>query len=222
MPSQRAELDVRGYRNEPLEYRYRRQADKPAGLGLLLPGMGYGLAHPGLRYSALLLDELGFDTFGLETRYNSETFKNASDEEALAWLGADVAGALAAARAARDSSRLCIVAKSLGTLGLHLLLSGEPLPPQTSLVWLTPLLQYPEVRESIRQQASHSLVVIGTADPHYRKDWLDELAAAGATLLVLEGADHVFENTGDALASVGNLEQIVGGMKAFLQAHPGL
>ncbi|GMA17443.1 hypothetical protein E5F05_11145 [Deinococcus metallilatus] len=217
MSSQRVELEVRGYRNEPLEHRYRRQDTEPAGLGLLLPGMGYGLAHPGLRYSALLLDELGFDTFGLETRYASEAFRNVSEEEAQEWLRADFAAALAAARGARNSSQLCVVAKSLGTLGLHLLLTEEPLPPQARLIWLTPLLSRPELRESIRQRGAHSLVVIGTQDPHYQTDWLNELAAAGTTVLVLEGTDHVFENAGDVMASVGNLEKIVGSMKAFLQ-----
>lgn len=210
-------LDVRGYRGDSLAHRHLRQEGEPRGLGLILPGMGYGLAHAGLRYPETLLAELGFDTFGLETRYSTPDFQSLPDEEALDWLKADALGALGAATAARAYSEICVVGKSLGTLGLLLLLAEGALPPAPRLIWLTPLLMRPEVRENITRHAGQSLVVIGTQDPHYRPEWLDELAAAGAETLVLAGADHSFDVEGDVFASLRHLETMVRRIESFLE-----
>lgn len=216
MASQAVRLDVRGYRGDSLAHRFLRQEGEPRGLGLLLPGMGYGLAHAGLRYPEMLLAQLGFDTLGLETRYGTPDFQSLSEEQALEWLKADALGAFDAATATRAYAEICVVGKSLGTLGLLLLLAEGALPPASRLIWLTPLLKRSEVRENIMQYAEQSLVVIGTRDPHYRLEWLDELAAAGVKTLALAGADHSFNVDGDVFASLSHLTTIVGRIRSFL------
>ncbi|WP_189643351.1 hypothetical protein [Deinococcus piscis] len=82
MSAQQHSLDVRGYRDDALEYVYQQQETPTGKLGLLLPGMGYGLEQPGLKYATSVLDELGFDTFGLETRYHTPAFADAPADEA--------------------------------------------------------------------------------------------------------------------------------------------
>ncbi|CAM4145944.1 alpha/beta hydrolase [Deinococcus marmoris] len=217
MASQAVKLDVRGYRGDSLAHRFLRQEGETRGLGLILPGMGYGLAHAGLRYPEMLLSEMGFDTLGLETRYSAQDFQSLPDEQALDWLRADALGAFGAASAARSYSRVCIVGKSLGTLSMLVLLAEGVMPPSSRMVWLTPLLKRPEVRQDITRHAGQSLVVIGTKDPHYRPEWLAELAVAGAETLVLDAADHSFNVEGDVFASLGQLKTLVRSIKDFLE-----
>jgi hypothetical protein len=216
MASEAVKLNVRGYRENPLAHRFMKQAGEPRGLALLLPGMGYGLAHAGLRYPEMLLLQLGFDTFGLETRYRPQEFQALSDEQALEWLKADALSAFGAASAASPSSEICVVGKSLGTLGVHLLLAEGILPQSSRLVWLTPLLKRPEVRQDLARYAEQSLVVIGTHDPDFRQDWLSELAAAGVETVVLDRADHSFNVQDDVFASLKHLETLVKRMESFL------
>ncbi|GHG05717.1 hypothetical protein GCM10017783_17860 [Deinococcus piscis] len=119
-----------------------------------------------------------------------------------------------AAQTARASAEVCIVGKSLGTLGIHLLLSQEALPG-ARLVWLTPLLGRPEVQARILERAATLLVVIGTLDPHFSSDRVQELRSAGAELLVLEGAHHNLMVQGDTVASLRHLCRVMQAIRDF-------
>jgi hypothetical protein len=215
MTANPATLDVRGYRDEPLVHAYMQHEPAVSALGLMLPGKGYGITAPGLLYSAHVLSELGFDTFALETRYQTTAFQAVPQREALEWLKADAQAAYQAAWDARPYTQLCIVAKSLGTVGLTLLLSSGTLPAQARFVWLTPLLSRPELLEQMLLTAARSLVVIGNQDPEYHPVRLEALAAAGAQLLVLGGADHSFRVSGDTVAFLDNLRRIRERLRAF-------
>jgi hypothetical protein len=215
MALEQTELDVRGYRGDALVYTYHVQTPPSTSLGLLLPGMGYGMTAPGLRYAVDTLAESSWDTFALETRYNTSEFAAATEEQQRAWLSADLHGAFQAAWSARPYERLLVVAKSLGTLGLSLLLGAGRLPLASRLVWLTPLLNRSEVVESMLEHAPRSLVVIGTADPHYQPDVLTALAEAGAELLVLEAAGHSFGVADDTPALLNNLAQIMTRLRSW-------
>lgn len=215
MPAQREELTLTGYQSEALPHLFLRQ-EKALGSALVLPGMGYGLAYPGLHYPIQLLAELGYDVLGLESRYANVEFLDADESEQRAWLSADAGAALAAVRAATPGIPLCLMGKSVGTVGMASLLQDSELPVGTRLVWLTPLLMREEVWRSITRSAESSLVVIGTADSAYRPEWLDELRRAGAEMLVLEGADHSFRVADDVSASLDRMGELLGRLAAFL------
>ncbi|MFC6592206.1 hypothetical protein ACFP81_09485 [Deinococcus lacus] len=207
-------LDITGYRNEPLANHFFHQEGATAG-ALVLPGMGYGPRQAGLSYPIELLTGLGYDVLALESRYGTPEFRNTPDAEALAWLQADAVGAFQAGNFA-DKQEFCLMGKSIGTIAMTAFLAAQQLPEHSRLVWLTPLLQREQVRQSIVQYAALSLVVIGSADPAYRQEWLDEVAQAGATVTILEGADHGFMVEGDAVSSVERLGELVGDVKEFL------
>lgn len=219
MNLQQVELVVSGYRDEPLAHTYLQHLTPTPSLGVVLPGMGYGIQAPGLLYPTHALTELGFDTFALETRYATPLYQALSDHEALVWLMADVRGAYHAAWTARPYERLCVVAKSLGTLGLCLLLDTESVPARTPLIWLTPLLKRPEVMQQIIDHARQSLVVIGTDDPHYLPNRVELLSPAGVEMLVLNRTDHSFEGVDDTAASLKNLVKLVERLKRFVTRH---
>ena len=204
-----------GYRGDPLTFRFVQQTAFTDRLGVLLPGLGYGIKHPGLLYPAQMLQELGFDTFALDTRYSSAEFRDASENEQGLWLQTDVLAAYRMASAARDYREFCVVAKSLGTIGLHFPLSTRELSTETRLVWLTPLLTQAAVTRSILNNASRSLVVIGTEDPDFSPERIETLERAGVELLVLDGADHSFNLPSDTLASVDCIRRRLEGMQKF-------
>jgi hypothetical protein len=84
-----------------------------------------------------------------------------------------------------------------------------PLPTSRRLIWLTPLLRQPLVRDRLLAHARDSLVVIGTADPHHLPDVLDDLRVAGAEVLELPDADHSLLVAGDVQASLRALGEVV-------------
>ncbi|ALW87905.1 hypothetical protein [Deinococcus actinosclerus] len=220
MTSETVTADVRGFRGEALPCVVNRHPPGEAvGAALLLPGLGYGARQPGLLYPALLLDELGFDTLALDTRWNVPAFMDAPQEEQLAWLREDVRAAYHAILPGRGGA--CVVAKSIGTLGLTLLLHGGAVPPGARLVWLTPLLERPEVRAAIAAHAATSLVVIGTQDGHYRPEWITELTGAGVQVLVLDGVNHGLQVEGDVVGTLGALHALMRDLRAFLTGQAG-
>ncbi len=217
MVARKAVIEVLGYHNEPLIHKYLRQEPATDHLGFLLPGRAYGLTLPVLHFPGQLLRELGYDTFGLETRYAAADFSAAPEPEQLAWLRADVLGAYRAVNRTGQYQKVSVVAKSLGTVGLCLLLETGELPEASSLVWLTPLLSRPEVVRVIRRYASDSLVVIGTHDPEYDPEVIQILEQQGATVLVLPQTDHSLDVEDDTLASLENLKSVLGAIRHFLR-----
>lgn len=77
------------------------------------------------------------------------------------------------------------------------------MPPGARLVWLTPLLERPEVRAAIAAHAATSLVVIGTQDGQYRPEWITELTGAGVRVLVLDGVNHGLQVEGNVVGTLG-------------------
>jgi hypothetical protein len=102
-----------------------------------------------------------------------------------------------------------VVGKSLGSLALPLVIErGLP------AIWLTPLLNRPELVEALSRVTSKTLLVGGTADD----SWNGDIAkASGQQVLELLGADHGLEIPGDPLASVGLLKEVVAAITLFVE-----
>ncbi|MFE0186585.1 hypothetical protein [Streptomyces sp. NPDC058989] len=94
-----------------------------------------------------------------------------------------------------------VLAKCLGTRFLptaaHLSLAG---------IWLTPMLDVPEVAQAVKVSTAPSPIVGGTWDPH----WDAAAARAGkAQVLELPGADHGLETPGDVQGSLLTLATVI-------------
>ncbi|MFE1775452.1 hypothetical protein [Streptomyces sp. NPDC059008] len=99
-----------------------------------------------------------------------------------------------------------VLAKCLGTRFLptaaHLSLAG---------IWLTPMLDVPEVAQAVKVSTAHSPIVGGTWDPHG-----DAAARAGkAQVLELPGADHGLETPGDVQGSLLALATVIRAAEDF-------
>ena len=160
------------------------------GHALLLPGRGYGPQQPLLHFARRCLVEAGCEV------------------HTLTWpkgeVGADVVVALveeAAARLPGRPSDLVLLAKSLGTLAI-------PWAAQYGVrgIWLTPLLQVPEIRAALGSLPAGSLLAGGTADATWDGD---VAAASGLPVLQIEGGDHLLEIPGDVHRSVAALARVV-------------
>ena len=64
-----------------------------------------------------------------------------------------------------------------------------------------------------------SLIVIGTADPHFNQALLDEIQReTDSEMLIIEGADHSLEISGDVLQSLAAMEKVIRAIQAFVSS----
>lgn len=164
---------------------------------VLLPGRSYSPNHPVLYYASQVLQAQGWSVE--EVWWNPEDLVS---EDALISRVKDVIDTVA------DRNPL-VIGKSLGSLVLPLAVQrGWP------AIWLTPLLNVPELVTALEKVASKTLLVGGTADD----SWNGNIArASGQQVLELPGADHGLEIPGDPLASTGLLTKIVATMTLFVK-----
>jgi len=147
---------------------------EPCGDVLLLPGRGYSIDHPLLSWTLRMLHER--DWWCTTVRWSVDDV----GPEAAAVLVEDVAADLHARR--RTAGPTLVVAKSLGTLA-----AGWAAHHRLPGVWLTPVLDRPDVADPLAVYPAPALLVGGTAD----RFWDPEVAArAAADVLELPGADH--------------------------------
>ena len=102
-----------------------------------------------------------------------------------------------------------VVGKLLGSLAL-------PLVAKLSwpAIWLTPLLNRPELIAALKIVTSKTLLVGGTAEDR----WNSAVAtASGQQVLTMSGADHDLQIPGVPLASIGLLSELVTNMKVFVE-----
>lgn len=167
-------------------------------LAVLLPGRSYSPHHPVLYYarSALLTQGWSIE----EVWWDPEDLVS---EEAV----------IKKSKATLDKvadQRPLVVGKSLGSLVLPLVVErGWP------AIWLTPLLDEPDLRTALKKVKGRTLLVGGTAD----NAWNSNVAkASGQQVLEIPGADHGLEIPGDPLASVGVLRNIVATLVLFVES----
>lgn len=101
-----------------------------------------------------------------------------------------------------------IIAKSLGRYAAALAAERE-LPA----IWLTPLLHIESIAEAIIRNPAPALLVGGTRDP----SWVPEVAAAaGKTMVTIEGGDHGLRPPGPLRAYTDALGIVGTAMEEFL------
>jgi len=156
------------------------QPDHPLGTAIRLPGRRLGIAAPLLHWPAALLTQLGWSVLGVTWDEDGLSREAASDVRGCADAALD---------RAPDDRPVLVVAKSLGTLALPWAVeNGVP------GAWLTPLLQDAAVLTAVKEAQHPTLLVGGTADPH----WQTPVATGpGITVMEVPDADHGLQQPGD-------------------------
>jgi pimeloyl-ACP methyl ester carboxylesterase len=169
----------------------------PARCAVVLPGIRYFSQAPLLWFVREAAQARSWSVVEVDERAPR-------DQEPFAWMRAQAESAL---EAASGAERVVVVGKSLGTAAAPMV-SGPA-------VWLTPLLDQPDVASAINSATAPTLLVGSRADP----TWADGPAPGNAALEVLEldGLDHSLQVSRDPLASLDVLRDVTARAGAFLE-----
>jgi hypothetical protein len=173
-----------------------REGD-PARCAVVLPGVAYFSQAPLLWFAREAAQARGWSVLEV-------TERAPRGEEPFAWMGDRAARALDAA----EAETVAVIGKSLAS-------AAAPLVAERGLpaVWLTPLLNRPEVVRALEAGAAPALLVGTPADP----TWGEGTVPCGPEVLELEGLDHSLQVPGDPLASLDVLRWVTEGIGEFLR-----
>lgn len=180
---------------------------------VMLPGLGYTNQMPLMFYIQELAMARHWDI--VQVNYDYRGMMGTTQEERVYRITADCQIVMDAALAKGGYKRIVLAGKSLGTLAMTALLKGGISRDAISL-WLTPLINWPEVREVMTTSAPNAAVVIGTRDDHYDPLFVEELRNMGAQVAIVDGGDHSLDIEGDVDESIGVLRQVIGALDRFL------
>ena len=208
-----SELDITGYRDEPVPNTFFEQ-DEPSDYAVIVfPGRKYPCQAPLLHYATLALLEQKADV--LWVNYDRHPgYDSFSSEELLQCCIADAEEACSTLLQYKDYEFLTLIGKSLGTLVMGHLLSEGMFSVNVSTVWLTPMLKHPELPEQMRWTTTPSLYVVGTADDSYNAEIMQRVQeATQGQVITIEGANHSLEIGTDVYKSLDAMKQIIRGVQ---------
>jgi hypothetical protein len=169
----------------------------PSRCVVLLPGIRYFSQAPLLWFAREAAQADGWSAVELDERAPG-------DQEPFEWMRAQAERAL---QAASGAELVVVVGKSLGSAAAPMV-SGPA-------VWLTPLLNRPEIAEAIGSATAPALLVGSRADPTWSEGTVPENEAL--EVLELDGLDHSLQVSRDPLASLGVLRDVTARVAAFLE-----
>jgi hypothetical protein len=162
-------------------------AGEAVGTAVLVPGRGYPPVAPLLFFAGLALLQHGWRV----EHHWWDPPEHESDEKTLAWVRSEVLGVLP------SPERPLVVAKSLGTLAAPIAAERE-LPA----IWLTPVLDLPEVTGAIAANPAPQLLVGGSADRLWDGAAARGLEGPTRTVVEVPDADHAMLVPGDSVRGV--------------------
>ncbi len=206
-------LDIIGYDNEKIRNTFVKQEEQSEKLAIIFPGIGYTCHMPLLYYTAEILLQKGFDVLLIEYNYNNGDFGLLSEEKKLQWLNFDADAAYNSIMNNSYYKRVVLVGKSLGSFALARLNEQHGI---RNSIWLTPSLQRDHLYKVMRKHARDGLFVIGTEDPAYQKEKVDELKKSGGSLLVVPDANHSMEIEDNTYKSIDSLVKVLKAVDKFI------
>jgi hypothetical protein len=165
---------------------------------VVLPGIAYFSQAPLLWFARQAAQARDWSVLELTERVPRE-------EEPFAWMRDRAARALDAA----EAETVAVIGKSLAS-------AAAPLVAERGLpaVWLTPLLDRPEVVGALEATSAPALLVGSRADPTWGEGTVPE--GGPLEVLELEGLDHSLQVEGDPLASLDVLRRVTERIWEFL------
>ncbi|MBB4040468.1 hypothetical protein GGR34_002121 [Microvirga flocculans] len=210
-------LPITGHRGLHVPNALNRMHEQSRHLAILLPGFGYRTTMPALYYSRALMLARGADVLTVDYTYDlMPDFLAASDDEKLAWIRSDATAVFDAIESLGRYERLTIIGKSAGTAAMAMVVPGRSELADAELIWLTPGFRTPGVPEGMARCAQRSIIVIGSADPHYNEEHLDAARRRGAEVLVVPDLDHGLEKPNDVVGSVSAMTGIMQRLSSWI------
>ena len=218
MPIELDSLTIKGYNDRSIMNSLLIPGSASGPISIILPGLHYAVDMPMLYYATGILLEAGHSVLSVDTRYSGEKeFMSVSSQERAEWMFRDSEAVYEAIQDLENYSLSVMVGKSLGTIMMSRMVQKYPEIEDKKILWLTPLLKQDWVVEQIIAHKGKSLVVIGTADPHYDDDTITKLVQEGRceVLTVLRG-NHSLDVPEGVLSSMEQLQTIMKQFKDFI------
>ena len=169
----------------------------PSRCAVILPGIRYFSQAPLLWFAREAAQARGWSVVEVDERAPR-------GQDPFEWMRAQARDAL---EAASSSQLVVVVGKSLGSAAVTLV--------DGPAVWLTPLLDRPEVAEAIGAATAPTLLVGSTADPTWAGGAVPQ--STSIEVLELEGLDHSLQVERDPIASLDVLRDVTARVGAFLE-----
>lgn len=171
--------------NREIPYTLIKQDEESNHLTIILPGLGYTTQAPLLHFTTGIFLNKGSDVLHVNYKYSKDEFSALSEEV----FTADILSVVGPILENHHYTNFNLIGKSMGTIGLvHLL--KLPLFKSARVIWLTPLLQRKSVYEGLLHSDNHGIAIIGSDDPCFIKERLEEIKNnQNVTLHLVEGAN---------------------------------
>ncbi len=212
-------LDIRGYDGKDILNNLLKQTSGPGPISIIFPGLHYNVDMPLLYYSTGVLLEAGHSVLSVDTRYShKKDFMEGSSQERSKWMFEDASAVFEAVSKLDGYDLAVLVGKSLGTIQTGYFVENYNIIQNSKMVWLTPLLKQEWVVKQMTTHKGKSLIVIGSADPHYNDEILGTIVKVGRSevLTVIQG-NHSLDVPGGIIESMKQLTGVISKMREFVR-----
>jgi len=155
----------------------------------MLSGGGYNYDKPLFYYSTMLMLENKIDVVQVHYSYPVEIFKNSIEEIANMMLD-DINPVISDVTANYQYEEVILLGKSLGTIPLAMDFIKRESFRNSKFIFLTPLLNFTQMYQSILQSSHKGLLVIGEKDLHYKSEKINELKQTSLQIEMIQQGNH--------------------------------
>lgn len=179
----------------------------------ILSGTGYTYDKPILYYATQLMVEKGYDVIQIHYSFEKDLF--AQSDEMISQTIYELVNQVVITQLREVSYKeIAFIGKSLGTIPIvnHYMQQDFHMP--VKFMSLTPVLSINRLYMNLKQSKYHSLVIIGSSDPHYDPEKITSLA--NHQIVVMPDANHSLEVEKDVMKSLQVLKQSIEAIGLFV------
>ena len=178
----------------------------------MFSGTGYTYDKPLMYYSTTFMLELGYDVVQICYSFEQQQFEQeptAISEMVYSTTNPIVTYMLDS----KPYQEVVYLGKSLGTLPIIDFYMQQHTSFPSRYVLFTPLLSFEHTLHNL--QDKHAFLAIGTADPHFSQEKLDQLNCHH--LAIVESANHSLELVNDTLTSITLCQTLLKELQLYIQ-----
>lgn len=180
---------------------------------LMLSGTGYNYDKPLFYYATMTMLEHKLDVVHIHYAYDQQLLKDLLEKNSLEEISKimmeDIQPVMEEVFVENHYKKKIFLGKSLGTIPMaHDLMKREEFLT-SSMILLTPLLNFNKLSDAILHSKHQRLLVIGDQDTHYNKEQIERLGKGNIKIEVIHGANHSLDikrnDTADSLLALSKV-----------------